>query len=413
MKKQQTNSNLHYSETLISTNLLRMFNILFMLICFAFVFINVASADFMMILVNGSIVVMCLVALIVIMVLKRPDVAIIIDSVTFSVIITSYIFTGGANGFSLIWMIVLPPMIMYALTIRSGTIVCGGILAVLLLFFWTPLYKYCYPFSETYFIRFPIVYFVSSAIAFLSKLTVIRAQEKRDELLVENIEYKEHLQVLVAEQAEKIQQQAKELSDVQYGIIVGIANIVESRDGSTGTHVKRAAEFVNVFVNAILEKGLYPDIVTADYATTLSQVAPMHDIGKIQVPNAILRKPDSLTAEEYEIMKTHTTEGGKLIMKTMGKLKNQDMVKRAYEVATYHHERWDGKGYPQGLQGEDIPLSARIMAVADVFEALTAERVYKPAIEPKKAVEMLKEISGTQLDPNLVAVFIEIKSESL
>lgn len=410
MEKQVKKEHL-YCENVISKKVLWSFNILFALVELVFVFINMQSKDTYMIFVNGSIAVICPAALFLAEVKKNPQAAIALDIGTFSIILTSYIFNGGAAGFSLIWMILLPPMIMYVFTLKYGTLLCIIIQIVLVLFFWTPLRAYCYPFSDTYFVRFPIVYAASVAIAVLSKITVVRAEKSRDELLEENIKYKEHLQQLVEEQAEKIKQQSKEISDMQQGIILGIANIVESRDGSTGAHIKRSAEFVDMLAGELLRRNKYPDIITEKYVAILHMVAPMHDIGKVQIPDAVLRKPDKLTQEEYEIIKSHSAEGGKLILKTMGKLKNQTMVKTAYEIAAYHHERWDGTGYPEGLAGNEIPLSARIMAVADVFEALTAKRIYKEAYDLKKAFSIIEEYEGTLLEPELVQVFLEMEEE--
>lgn len=399
-----------YCESVISDKVLLIFNILFALVGFVFVFINIASNEMFMTFANGSIAIICLTAFLLVK-LKKTQAAIILDVVTFSIIFTSYIFNGGAAGFSLIWLVLLPAMIMYVLTFKYGTILCGIIQLILILFFWTPLKVYCYPFSDTYFVRFPIVYAAAVAIAVLSKLTVVRAERSRDELLEENISYKEHLQQLVEEQAKKIKQQSKEISEMQQSIILGIANIVESRDGSTGMHIKRSAEFVDMLAGELLLREKYPDIITEKYVTILHTVAPMHDIGKVQVPDAILRKSGKLTEEEYEIIKSHSAEGGRLILKTMGKLKNQKMVKIAYEVAAYHHERWDGTGYPNGLAGEEIPLSARIMAVADVFEALTAQRAYKEAFDLKKSFAIIEQYAGTLLDPELVQIFLEMREK--
>ncbi|MBP5184919.1 MAG: HD domain-containing protein, partial [Lachnospiraceae bacterium] len=139
--------------------------------------------------------------------------------------------------------------------------------------------------------------------------------------------------------------------------------------------------------------------------------APLHDVGKINIPDTVLNKPGKLTDEEFEIMKTHTTAGKKIMERAISTLSGENYLKEARNMAAYHHERWDGKGYPEGLAGEVIPLSARIMAVADVFDALVSPRVYKPAFPVEKALQIIREGSGTQFDPKCVEVFMDALPE--
>jgi HD-GYP domain-containing protein (c-di-GMP phosphodiesterase class II) len=135
--------------------------------------------------------------------------------------------------------------------------------------------------------------------------------------------------------------------------------------------------------------------------------APLHDVGKIRIPDAVLNKPGKLTPEEFEIMKTHATVGKEIIDKAISTVEGGSYLKEARNMAAYHHERWDGKGYPEGLKGEEIPLSARVMAVADVFDALTSKRIYKPAFSIEEALKIIEEGRGTQFDPRCVDVFLE------
>ena len=139
--------------------------------------------------------------------------------------------------------------------------------------------------------------------------------------------------------------------------------------------------------------------------------APLHDIGKINIPDEVLNKPGKLDDEEFEIMKTHTTAGKRIIENAVSTVEGDNYLKEARNMAAYHHERWDGKGYPEGIHGEVIPLSARIMAVADVFDALTSPRVYKPAFPLEKALSILDEGKGTQFDPKCVEVFMDSLAE--
>ncbi len=135
--------------------------------------------------------------------------------------------------------------------------------------------------------------------------------------------------------------------------------------------------------------------------------APLHDVGKIKIPDRILNKPGKFTDEEYEIMKTHTTAGKQIMDSVISTVEGENYLMEARNMAAYHHERWDGKGYPENLSGEDIPLSARIMAVADVFDALSSPRVYKPAYSLEKSLEIIQEGNGSHFDPKCVEVFLE------
>ena len=141
------------------------------------------------------------------------------------------------------------------------------------------------------------------------------------------------------------------------------------------------------------------------------KAAPLHDIGKIKISDSILNKPGRLTPEEFDVIKTHTIEGAKIIEQTLRNIENNDYIETAEQMALYHHEKWNGTGYPMGLAGEQIPLCARIMAVVDVFDALTSKRVDKDAFSVDKAIDILKESSGSHFEPKLVDEFIKIRSK--
>lgn len=141
------------------------------------------------------------------------------------------------------------------------------------------------------------------------------------------------------------------------------------------------------------------------------KAAPMHDIGKISVPDAILQKPGKLTADEFEIMKRHCETGGQIIQETFASFGNEEYLKMAYEVARYHHEKWNGKGYPDGLKRKEIPLCARIMAVADVFDAVSEKRCYRDAMPMDKCFEIIENGSGQDFDPLIAELFLEMRNE--
>ncbi len=200
--------------------------------------------------------------------------------------------------------------------------------------------------------------------------------------------------------------QGMRVEKAQQSTISALATVVEERDESTGDHILRTEHFVQALTDAMAKQGKYAHL-TNEYYKDVVLAAPMHDIGKIKIPDAILNKPGRLTAEEFEIMKRHSAYGAEIIRKTMRDVENEDYFAIACNIARYHHERFDGKGYPDGLKGEEIPLEARIMALADVYDALISERVYKKAFPAEEARRIIQEGAGTQFDPDLTQLFLE------
>lgn len=203
----------------------------------------------------------------------------------------------------------------------------------------------------------------------------------------------------------------EELSRYHREMVMGFATLVETKDGSTGGHIKRTSLYVKLLTEELKHRGFYKDILTKDYINNLCKAAPMHDIGKIAVPDMILQKPGKLTDEEFNIMKQHSQRGGEIIQETFGHLENKEYTQMAYEVARYHHEKWNGRGYPEGLRKKDIPLCARIMAIADVFDAVSMKRCYRDALPLDKCFEIIEEGSGQDFEPLLVEVFLDIRDK--
>lgn len=208
-----------------------------------------------------------------------------------------------------------------------------------------------------------------------------------------------------------LSQSNDKLQHIQNKIIQSFADLVESRDDSTGQHIKRTREYVRLLVEHLSKLPKYSRQLTPEVQRRIYEAAPLHDIGKIKISDIILNKPGRLTAEEFEIIKMHTHEGSEIIAKTLTNIENEDYLKTANEMALYHHEKWDGSGYLHHLSGEDIPLSARIMAVVDVFDALTSKRVYKDAFSFDEAIKIISDSSGTHFDPSIIEVFMSIKDE--
>ena len=202
-----------------------------------------------------------------------------------------------------------------------------------------------------------------------------------------------------AELEEDVALKTARITNIQNNMVLGMATMVESRDNSTGGHIRRTSEVVRILAEEMrkddslgLSPGFYENIIKA---------APMHDLGKIAVDDDILRKPGRFVPEEYKVMKTHAERGAEIVREILKDTDDDEFSRIAENVAHFHHERWDGKGYPMGLKGEDIPYEARIMAIADVYDALVSKRVYKEKLSFSEADRIIKENMGTQFDPGL------------
>ncbi len=199
------------------------------------------------------------------------------------------------------------------------------------------------------------------------------------------------------------------LSDYHSETVMAFANMIENRDNNTGGHIKRTSLYVQLIAEELRDEKKYREVLTKDYIDNLKKAAPMHDIGKISVPDAILQKPGKLTDEEYATMKLHAENGGRIIKETFENLGNEEYRQMAYEVARYHHEKWNGNGYPEGLKQEEIPLCARIMAVADVFDAVSEKRCYRDAMPLDKCFGIILNGRGQDFDPDVVDAFFSIR----
>lgn len=198
------------------------------------------------------------------------------------------------------------------------------------------------------------------------------------------------------------------IQEMQDQIIIGISDIVESRDNSTGGHVKRTSEAIRIFMDE-LEKESVEFHMTKKYVESIIKAAPMHDLGKIAVEDYILKKPGRFTDDEYQLMKVHAAVGAKIVEKALNGVEDEAFLEVAKNMARYHHEKWNGRGYPEGLAGNAIPLEARIMALADVFDALVSKRCYKEKYSYDEAFRIIEESLGTHFDPKLGKSFMRCR----
>ncbi len=214
--------------------------------------------------------------------------------------------------------------------------------------------------------------------------------------------YKQDLERQVDEKTEHIVK-------MHDNLIMSMAVMVESRDNSTGGHIRRTSDAVRILIDIMRQPEYTPEgyPITEDFCRMMIKAAPMHDLGKIAVDDDILRKPGRFSPEEYEIMKSHAAEGARIVHTILKDTDDQAFHLLAENVAHYHHERWDGSGYPEGLKETEIPPEARIMAVADVYDALVSKRVYKERMSFEKAHDIITEGMGTQFDPALLPVFLK------
>lgn len=210
---------------------------------------------------------------------------------------------------------------------------------------------------------------------------------------------------------EENNEKMEKIEAMQNSLILVLADMVENRDEGTGDHVRKTAAYVGITARKMKELGYYKDLMTDRFIRDCIRSAPLHDIGKISVSDVILNKPGRLNDMEFELMKEHTTAGKNVIEQVIAAMPEADYMEEAKNVAGYHHEKWDGSGYPEGLAGEDIPLSARIMAVADVFDALVSKRCYKDSFSYEKAMNIIKEEAGTHFDPLVADAFLKCEKE--
>jgi len=201
----------------------------------------------------------------------------------------------------------------------------------------------------------------------------------------------------------EVENKTQHIVEMHDNLIMSLAMMVESRDNSTGGHIKRTSECVRILIDEIKKEGTLS--LSQEFCKDVVKAAPMHDLGKIAVDDEVLRKPGRFTPEEYEKMKSHAAEGACVIHEILAHTEDESFKIIAENVAHYHHERWDGSGYPKGLAGEEIPIEARIMAIADVYDALVSKRVYKEAFDFAKADAIIMEGMGTQFDPSLKSVY--------
>jgi len=211
---------------------------------------------------------------------------------------------------------------------------------------------------------------------------------------------------------ERVQVGARLMSmNVHEITVFALAKLAESRDPDTGAHLERVQTYCRLIARELSQLEKYRDVIDEDFIRVLFQTSPLHDIGKVGIPDSVLLKPGRLTPEEFEVMKKHTAIGEQTLQAALDKFPGALFLQMARDIAAAHHERFDGSGYPRRLAGEEIPLAARIVAVADVYDALTSKRVYKEAMDHEHAMMTIVQGRGTQFDPDAVDAFNRMNRE--
>ena len=208
-----------------------------------------------------------------------------------------------------------------------------------------------------------------------------------------------------------VENKVKEISESQMATIYALVKLSEARDNETGTHIERVAEFCRFLANKLRKIPSYQDYISDSYVENIYKASPLHDIGKVGIPDHILLKPGKLTPDEFEIMKKHTIIGAKTLIEVKKKYPENQFIELGSKIALSHHEKWDGSGYPFGLKGDAIPLEGKIMALVDVYDALRSKRVYKGAYPHEKCCMIINEGSGSHFDSEIVNVFLKYESK--
>jgi len=237
----------------------------------------------------------------------------------------------------------------------------------------------------------------------------LRVKKLQDDLSEAN----RRLGVMNEQLEQLVEERAIEIMLTRDAAIFGLAKLAERRYPETGDHLERIREYTKALANELRKYDRFKGGIDNDFVALIYQSSPLHDVGKVGIPDRILLKPGKLTPEEFEVMKTHTTIGGDSLAAAERSFAGKSFLSMGRDIAYFHHERWNGKGYPKGLSGADIPLSARIMALADVYDALVSKRVYKDAMDHDTARKMIFEEEGQHFDPDIVQAFRKIEDAFL
>lgn len=278
--------------------------------------------------------------------------------------------------------------------------------------------------ADSRFARIPVIFissltetidkvkaFTVGGVDYITKPIEIQEVYARVETHLKIHRLQQELEGTVQTLEQRVQEQVREISDSQNATIFALAKLAESRDDETGKHLERVRAYCRLLALGMQRQPETCELVTERFVEIIYQSSPLHDIGKVGIPDRILLKPGKLTPAEFEMMKHHTAIGADTLRAVSLQYPNNPILNMGIDIARHHHERWDGSGYPDGLRGKQIPLAARIMAVADVYDALRSRRVYKPALRHEQTSELIVQRSGAHFDPVVVKVYEQVEEE--
>ena len=325
-------------------------------------------------------------------VLKKREIAILIPTLFCVVVFTVYAVTGYLEGTGILWSLLLPIGMCYFISVKLGILLSLYYSLLYFLLAFTPLgARVAAYYTPAFMIRFPLAYFS------LSVFTAIAMIQYHRYVLLE-IRYTERLNAEVARQTAVAEERARKIEEMSFLTIQTLANAIDAKDPYTKGHSTRVSQYS---VRIAEKLGWNPERIS-----DLRYAALLHDIGKIGVPDSILNNPKKLSEVEYSIIKSHTTMGGDI-------LRDRTMIRSAEDVARCHHERFDGRGYPAGLKGAEISEEARIVAIADAFDAMSSNRIYRKACDPEYIRRELEQGRGTQFDPEFTGIFLQLLKEGV
>jgi len=253
--------------------------------------------------------------------------------------------------------------------------------------------------------------FAAGGVDYVTKPFQIEELNARVDTHLKIVRMQRELERYNHELEELVQEKVRDIEESHLSTILAMVKLTEYRDVGTGMHIERTRTLCSMLAAKLAEHPEYDGLLSPEYAETIYNAAPLHDVGKVGVPDGILLKPGRLTDDEWEIMKTHSEIGAETLREVRRKYVSNAFVNMGIEIALFHHEKWDGSGYPEGRSGEAIPLSARIMAVADVYDALRTRRPYKEPFSHEESFAILQKDSGSHFDPLLVEVFAQLEDE--
>jgi len=227
----------------------------------------------------------------------------------------------------------------------------------------------------------------------------------------QEIAYREELQYQNQHLEERVSDQVKQIAAAELATIFALSKLSESKDPDTGAHLERMREYCKILAQQLSRQTRFQSIINSEFITSIYAASPLHDIGKVGIPDHILMKPGKLDSAEWEVMKLHPQIGADTLRAVLKQFPNNPILQTGVEIAESHHERWDGTGYPHQLKGEDIPIAARILALADVYDALTSQRCYKEAFAHDRCRQLIIEGKGTHFDPLIVDAYLEVENE--